>query len=194
MQTTTFTIIALTAISASVGVGFLFGYMVKSSTDYGSSIPPDVIKAVCTFSETALITGTVTIVENKNGGVFISGKLNGTEGRHGFHIHKLGDLGDNCRSANSHFNPHNMEHGGPTDTIRHVGDLGNLDFAGFVSTFNVTDQHVTLRGKDSVVGRSFVVHEKQDDEGKGSSVESKSTGAAGQRMACCVIGIAETSN
>ena len=44
-------------------------------------------------------------------------------------------------------------------------------------------------GDNSVIGRSVVVHAKEDDLGKGGDAESKRTGNAGQRVACGIIGL-----
>ena len=39
-------------------------------------------------------------------GVRITGKIFGLEpGKHGFHVHAVGDLGDDCKAAKGHFNP-----------------------------------------------------------------------------------------
>lgn len=63
-----------------------------------------------------------------------------------------------CTSAGPHFNPFNKEHGGPTDTVRHVGDLGNVeaDSSG-VAKINIKDSLISLCGPLSVVGRTLVV-------------------------------------
>ena len=37
---------------------------------------------------------------------------------HGFHVHASGDLADKCKMAGGHFNPMNVQHGGPTDDVR----------------------------------------------------------------------------
>ena len=81
-------------------------------------------------------------------------------------------------------------HGGPADDERHVGDLGNVeaDANGKVET-TITDSLVSLIGQHSVIGRSLVVHEGVDDFGKGGHELSLTTGNAGGRLACGVIGI-----
>ena len=53
----------------------------------------------------------------------------------------------------------------------------------------MTDELVSLFGEDTVFGRSFVVHANVDDLGKGGHELSSTTGNAGGRLACGVIGI-----
>lgn len=59
-------------------------------------------------------------------------------------------------------------HGAPSDSERHIGDLGNIiaDASG-TSNVDITDDKITLTGPYSVAGRAIVVHEKTDDLGKG---------------------------
>ena len=38
---------------------------------------------------------------------------------HGFHIHASGDLGDGCKNAGGHFNPHGKNHSSRTNTDRY---------------------------------------------------------------------------
>ena len=62
------------------------------------------------------------------GGVKIRGMIEGLPpGDHGFHIHQFGDCSStDGKSAGGHFNPKGVDHGAPTDEMRHVGDLGNI--------------------------------------------------------------------
>ncbi|KAL6255276.1 hypothetical protein P5V15_013613 [Pogonomyrmex californicus] len=138
------------------------------------------------------VTGNLKIVQSvPNGPVTITGKIQGlTEGLHGFHVHEKGDLSMGCISAGGHFNPENVTHGAPEDTVRHVGDLGNIqaNSAG-EAIINITDNIISLSGSNSILGRSIVVHSGEDDLGKGNSSLSLTTGNAGDRWACGVIGI-----
>jgi len=140
------------------------------------------------------INGTITLTqENEQTEVRIKGQISGLKpnGLHGFHIHMLGDISGGCKSTGGHFNPDKQRHGSPNDLVRHVGDLGNIQ-AGpdGVADFDFTDNQVTLFGRDSVLGRAFVVHEGQDDLGQGGDEGSLKTGNAGGRKGCGVIGIA----
>lgn len=74
-------------------------------------------------------------------------------------------------------------------TIRHVGDLGNLEAnSSGVATFNFTDSVISLSGANDIIGRAVVVHEDEDDYGLGGDEGSLSTGNAGARIGCAVIG------
>lgn len=105
----------------------------------------------------------------------------------GFHIHQFGDNTNGCTSAGPHFNPEGKEHGGPTDDVRHVGDLGNIATdANGVAKGQIKDSLVKV---NDILGRTIVVHAGEDDYGKGGFEDSKTTGHAGGRNACGVIGL-----
>lgn len=87
----------------------------------------------------------------------------------------------------SHFQ---LSHGGPNDRIRHVGDLGNIESRNNVAYINIEDHIISLSGDHNIIGRAVVVHAMIDDLGKTDHRDSKTTGNAGARLACGVIGIA----
>ncbi|KAG1928463.1 superoxide dismutase [Cu-Zn] [Pimephales promelas] len=151
-------------------------------------------KAVCVLKGTGEVTGTVYFdQESDSSPVKLSGEISGlTAGKHGFHVHAFGDNTNGCVSAGPHFNPHKQNHGGPTDSVRHVGDLGNVTAGeNGVAKIDIVDKMLTLSGQNSIIGRTMVIHEKEDDLGKGGNEESLKTGNAGGRLACGVIGITE---
>jgi len=153
------------------------------------------VKAVCVLKGDAGVSGVITFEQSSSGGnTTLKGKLSGLKaGLHGFHVHALGDLSDGCKSAGPHFNPAGVVHGGPKDAVRHVGDLGNVEVKkdGEDVSIDISDHLISLIGQHSVIGRSLIIHEGEDDLGKGDSEESKKTGNAGGRLACGVIGIAQ---
>jgi superoxide dismutase, Cu-Zn family len=124
----------------------------------------------------------------------IQGEISGLtpNSLHGFHIHEFGDLSDGCKSAGAHYNPKGMTHGGLHDKVRHVGDLGNVKAnEKGVGKFLLWDKMVKLTGKNSIIGRSLVIHEKEDDLGRTNHPDSKTTGNSGARIACGVIGLSK---
>jgi len=153
------------------------------------------VKAVCVLRGDAGVSGVIAFEQSQSGGnTSVKGKITGLKaGLHGFHIHALGDLSNGCVSAGPHFNPSNATHGGPKDSVRHVGDLGNVSASSDSSetAVDLSDHLISLIGQHSIIGRSLVVHEKEDDLGKGGNDESLKTGNAGGRLACGVIGIAQ---
>jgi Cu-Zn family superoxide dismutase len=112
---------------------------------------------------------------------------------HGFHVHEAGDLSDKCTSMCAHFNPFKTTHGCPNSKVRHVGDLGNIKTnAKGEAKYSFCDSVIKLRGtKSNIIGRGLIIHEDEDDCGKGGNAESLKTGNAGKRIACAVIGYAK---
>ena len=62
-----------------------------------------------------------------------------------------------------------------------------------VAKIHIEDRLVKLIGATSVIGRSMIVHADVDDLGKGGHELSLTTGNAGARLACGVIGIAASA-
>jgi Cu-Zn family superoxide dismutase len=140
-----------------------------------------------------VVNGMVRFEQDVKGGdTTIKVKIAGLKpGLHGFHIHEYGNLSNGCVTAGAHFNPFGKTHGGPSDETRHVGDLGNLEAkADGTVEVEMTDHLVSLVGSTSIIGRSCIVHADEDDLGKGGHQLSLTTGNAGGRIACGVIGLA----
>jgi len=181
---------------------FLIGGVIALSWVYTTLVPgstpePQFLakKAVAVLSGDSSVAGTVTFTQSSAlGPVTVSAKIKGLDkdAKRGFHIHQLGDLSGGCVSASSHFNPFGKTHGSPTDSERHVGDLGNIqsNSTGY-AVFSFEDKLLSLNGPLSIIGRSVVVHAGTDDLGKGGDDESLKTGNAGGRAACGVIGLSE---
>ncbi|KAJ2531132.1 hypothetical protein EV175_007246 [Coemansia sp. RSA 1933] len=151
-------------------------------------------KAVAVLKGDQNVTGVVTFSQdNESSPTTVHADIEGLKpGKHGFHIHQYGDNTNGCTSAGAHFNPHGNTHGAPTDENRHLGDLGNITVSESGSAvLDVTDSQVTLFGVHSVIGRTVVVHADEDDLGKGGHELSATTGNAGGRLACGVIGITQ---
>jgi Cu-Zn family superoxide dismutase len=90
----------------------------------------------------------------------------------------------------AHFNPFKKNHGCPGKKERHVGDLGNLktDAKGNAQ-YTFYDDVIRLRGtKANILGRGLIIHADPDDCGSGGYPDSLTTGHAGKRIACAIIG------
>jgi Cu-Zn family superoxide dismutase len=166
------------------------------------------IIAICVLTSDNNIKGIVKFYQIYNSNiekyddVVININVQGlSPGKHGFHIHEAGDLSDSCQTACAHFNPYGKNHGGPDSKERHVGDLGNIEVnkQGKVINNVICDSKIKLKGRNSIIGRAVVIHEDEDDLGKGGIKngkivnkkifeESLKTGNAGKRIACGVIG------
>lgn len=149
----------------------------------------EIQRAVVTITPTeGYHTSGTVLFEKVEEGVQVTVDLTGlSEGDHGFHVHEFGDISSSSgKAAGGHFNPHNQQHAGPSHEHRHMGDLGNLSVGASGAVHKVfIDQHLTLNGDTSIIGRSVIVHEKEDD------LTSQPSGAAGPRVGQGVIGIAE---
>lgn len=132
----------------------------------------------------------ILTLEQHPEGVKVTGTVAGlSPGLHGFHVHEKGDLTRGCNSAGPHFNPYMVNHGAPSDPLRHVGDLGNIEVGqDGVARIDGTDHYLSLVGVRGAIGRALVMHEKPDDLGRGGTEESLKTGTAGARVACGVVG------
>lgn len=126
------------------------------------------------------VSGDVKISQAGDQVIFVA-KISGLKpnSTHGFHIHEKGDCNSaDGSSAGGHFNPANSQHGGPSDAMRHAGDLGNLK----ADAKGVANLEVKTSGKVSdFIGRAFIVHAKEDD------FKTQPTGGAGDRVACGVV-------
>lgn len=148
-------------------------------------------KAVAVLKGTSTVEGVVTLTQDGDGPTTVNVRITGlAPGKHGFHLHEFGDTTNGCISTGPHFNPNGATHGAPEDEVRHAGDLGNIIAnADGVAEATIVDSQIPLSGPNAVIGRALVVHELEDDLGKGGHELSLSTGNAGGRLACGVVGL-----
>lgn len=167
-----------------------FGVMMSANSQiqtqsFASYSLPTQIDAMCPLSPTVGNTAEGTVSFSKvKGGVRVIVEMKGlTPGKHGIHIHEFGDCSaPDASSAGGHFNPENEQHAGPMDNMRHEGDLGNIvaDENGNAH-LDYVDTKMELKGKKSIIGKSIIVHQNEDD------LKTQPTGNAGPRIACGVI-------
>lgn len=147
----------------------------------------EAVTAVCDLVHSDTVKGTILFMQKPGTATLIKGRITGLkEGLHGFHVHEYGDLSNGCESAGGHYNPDSVEHGDLENG--HVGDLGNVQAnSDGIAEFTIQAKRIDLIGERSIVGRAIVIHENEDDLGKGGDAESLETGNAGDRLACGVI-------
>ncbi|MCX5924598.1 MAG: superoxide dismutase family protein [Candidatus Dependentiae bacterium] len=178
-------ILAVVVFVLSVCISLLFGSFYYYLFPFNNRISS--ASAVIYATKGNQITGSAQFTQEKKG-VHVVATIHGlTEGKHGFHIHKYGNCGgDNGTCAGDHFNPTSAPHGAPTDTHVHVGDLGNVvaDEHGN-AVYDEINYHIALSGPHSIIGRSIIVHQDEDD------LHSQPTGNSGNRIGCGVIGISK---
>ena len=144
----------------------------------------DVTKATCKLESKSgsKVTGMVTFTKVGDD-VQVVGDITGlTPGKHGIHVHEKGDCSaPDAASAGAHFNPTNQHHGGPMTAEHHAGDFGNIEADASGKAHIDWKGKMSLSGADSIIGRSLVVHEKEDD------LKTDPSGNSGARQACGVI-------
>jgi superoxide dismutase, Cu-Zn family len=171
---------ALAGLAAAAAIGGGLSLAAGAAPGEGGSAV-----AVLHPTENSSVSGVVRFAPAA-GGIKITAAVKGlAPGKHGFHIHELGDCSAaDATSAGGHYNPDGHPHAGPDAAQRHMGDMGNLeaDISG-TARYERLDNYMKLDGAKSIIGRAVVVHAGEDD------LATQPTGNAGGRQACGVIGI-----
>jgi Cu-Zn family superoxide dismutase len=148
----------------------------------------EVTKAVAQLEpkSASQVTGTVTFTKVGDEIQVVADIQNLKPGKHGFHIHEKGDCSAaDAASAGAHFNPTQKHHGGPMTSDHHSGDLGNIEADASGKAHLDWKGKLSLSGTDSIIGKSIVVHEKEDD------LKTDPSGNSGARIACGAINAAD---
>ncbi|KAH9491378.1 Superoxide dismutase [Cu-Zn] [Bulinus truncatus] len=179
----------------------VFGILVFSCSAVNIRPPKETRQATCILSHNndynghLKFSGTIKITETSGEPLNLEANITGQAKsgdnekiNRGFHVHQFGYISESCLFTGPHFNPDRSAHGGKESQIRHVGDYGNIELMtnDFISV-QLTDSRSSLFGDDSILGRSLVIHEHEDDLGTRDTVESKTIGSSGAIVSCCVI-------
>ena len=137
------------------------------------------------------VEGLVNFIQKNNKLIIEYNIKNLSDGKHGFHIHKCGDITQGCSSGCEHFNPFNKNHSDLNNKDSHAGDLGNIISKNKIAKGSIETNKISINPHNinSIIGRMIIVHEDEDDLGRDNNEESKKTGNAGKRLACGIIGI-----
>ncbi len=135
------------------------------------------------------VTGMAVFTQNGDQ-ITLTAEIQGASpGLHAIHIHANGDCSaPDGTSAGGHWNPTGVAHGKWGEGEFHLGDIGNITVEedGTGSITLTTDLWEIGTGSDiDVVGKGIIVHADADD------FTSQPSGAAGARIGCGVIVLAE---
>ena len=135
------------------------------------------------------VTGMAVFTQNGDQITLMAEIQGATPGLHAIHIHANGDCSaPDGTSAGGHWNPTDVAHGKWGEGEFHLGDIGNITVGadGTGSITLTTDLWEIGTGSDiDVVGKGMIVHAGADD------FTSQPSGAAGARIGCGVIVLAE---
>mmetsp|Transcript_29439 Transcript_29439/g.47541 ORF Transcript_29439/g.47541 Transcript_29439/m.47541 type:complete len:219 (+) Transcript_29439:239-895(+) len=181
-------VIALSVISvlllcAVIGLAVALGIYVNKADESNALKITDAI----TVMRNEAITGIIRFAILPSGKLRMYGNITElTPGVHSIHVHELGISkprgADGCNTAGDDFNPSGVKRpdGKP------VGRIANIRVAeDKIGYLDVEDSLLTLSGKNTLLGRTLVVHSGEDD---GTATDH---GNAGRVDACGVIGYTE---
>lgn len=135
-----------------------------------------------------IVSGFITFYqESEKSDVQIDGIIYGASKIHGFHIHENSVTDGNCSNVGNDYNPFNVTHGGPNDTVRHIGDLGNIQHIGYQVNISITDKIISLYNNYNIIGKTCVIHLSKDDYGRNNYNKSNDDGSSGMITACGVV-------
>ena len=174
-------------IFALLAVSILIYFLINNDVFNSMTSGVGAVGAVAVF-KTDKIEGEVVVSDYRDG---VKVKAHFTKlppGLHGFHIHKAGDLrGEGCHGLCEHYDIGKNSHGGSPDHKgeRHTGDLGNIELKN-----GKFEKEYYIKGicPSDLWGRSIIVHDDEDDLGKGQFEDSKVTGHSGIRIGCAIFG------
>ncbi|WKA03059.1 hypothetical protein VitviT2T_021193 [Vitis vinifera] len=175
----------------AVVVSYSFDHEYYDNQEHSMETPSDYLGEANARPPSSVSFDNYLNLQKGDGSTTVTGSLSGLKpGLHGFHVHALGDTTNGCMSTGPHFNPAGKEHGAPEDENRHAGDLGNVIVGedGTVN-FKIVDKQIPLTGSNSIVERVSCKTSIYGAFFSGGHELSKSTGNAGGRVACGVIGL-----
>jgi Cu-Zn family superoxide dismutase len=128
--------------------------------------------------------GTAALTQEAKGVRMKVNVTNLSPGKHGIHIHEKAFEGVDFQTAGSHLNPYNKQHGLKDPKGPHLGDMPNLTVKpdGTAEQTFFLDGATLIEGKkNSLINRSIIIHEKEDDQ------KTDPAGNSGDRIAGGII-------
>ena len=161
----------------------------RQQVDVLTTAPAKQAHAIINSSNDSGVTGMAVFTQNGDYITLTVEIQDATPGLHAVHIHANGDCSaPDGTSAGGHWNPTDVAHGKWGEGEFHLGDIGNSTVGedGTGSITLTTDLWEIGTGSDiDVVGKGIIVHAGADD------FTSQPSGAAGARIGCGVIVLAE---
>ncbi len=191
MKTRLFSISVKSAFFLLIGISIiLMGCeRARQQVDVLTTAPAKQAHAIINSSNDSGVTGMAVFTQNGDYITLTVEIQDATPGLHAVHIHANGDCSaPDGTSAGGHWNPTDVAHGKWGVGEFHLGDIGNSTVGedGTGSITLTTDLWEIGTGSDiDVVGKGIIVHAGADD------FTSQPSGAAGARIGCGVIVLAE---